>query len=73
MADCAVCHLCDAPITTAEEPHDAHRSWCAGDGCDCDYQVHPDCCLVCNPPVIPGQVEAFPLASTRGLPKKAAV
>ena len=66
------CYQCDEPIDPLEMAHDAHRAWCNGDGCDCDYSVHPSCCAECNPPVIPGQVsllEDVPVASTKAFPK----
>lgn len=71
------CVECDEWIDPLEQPHAAHEPSCAVDpdcedwSCRCDAYAHKRCCRACPPAMIPGQVEAFPVASTRGLPKMA--
>ena len=65
FATCDDCHLV-VPDDLAHHPHEPDcpdLTWC-----HCDRTLCASCC-VC-PSVIDGQVEAFPVASTRGLPKK---
>lgn len=65
---CDVCHV-ELPDDLAHMPHEPG---CDQLGCTCDTYVCPLCCDECNQPVpvIEGQVEAFPEASTKPLSKR---
>lgn len=76
LATLTRCVECDELIDPFGSSHAAHDPGCDVDpacedwSCRCDSYAHVGCCRACRPPIeVPGQVEAFPLASTRGLPK----
>lgn len=71
------CVECDGAIVPTDrtcvvhEPDCDQDVWTDGWLCYCPSALaHRRCCKECQPLVIPGQVEAFPEASTQALPKR---
>lgn len=66
------CNACDEPIADTDAAHTVHEDGCDDDDwCVCEtLYVHPRCCRKCRPIRVPGQVEAWPEASTKPLGKR---